>query len=67
MIHNKMGRSFQRGQGGDSLVYKHEKFFILGNFQTGYHPILNIRLDHSTHRRAGSNNVFCLGWDRVTA
>ena len=44
MIHNKMGRTFQRGQGGDNLVYKHEKFFILGHFQTGYHPVLNIRL-----------------------
>ena len=43
MIENKQGRSFQRGVGGGHLVYKHEDFFVIGEFGTGYHPMLNIR------------------------
>ena len=43
MIENKQGRAFQRGKGGKNLVYKHEKFFVIGNFETGYHPTINIR------------------------
>ena len=43
MIENKQGRTFQRGKGGENLVYKHEKFFVIGNLGTGYHPIINIR------------------------
>lgn len=42
MIENKQGRTFQRGKGGENLVYKHEKFFVIGNLGTGYHPIINI-------------------------
>ena len=43
IIENKQGRSFQRGVGGGHLVYKHEDFFVIGEFGTGYHPVLNIR------------------------
>ena len=43
MIENSQGRTFQRGQPGDNLVYKHEKFFIIGHFDNGYHPVFNIR------------------------
>ena len=43
MIENKQGRAFQRGGGGGHLVYKHEEFFVIGEFGTGYHPLLNIR------------------------
>ena len=43
MIDNKQGRTFQRGQPGHNLVYKHEKFFIIGHFDNGYHPVINIR------------------------
>ena len=43
MIENKQGKTFQRGVGGDHLVYKHEEFFVIGEFGTGYHPLLNIR------------------------
>ena len=43
MIENSQGRTFQRGQPGDNLVYKHEKFFIMGHFDNGYHPVINIR------------------------
>ena len=43
MIENKQGRTFQRGKGGEVLLFKHEKFFVIGNFGTGYHPIVNIR------------------------
>ena len=43
IIENKQGRSFQRGVGGGHLVYKHEDFFVIGEFGTGYHPLLNIR------------------------
>ena len=43
MIENDQGRNFQRGMPGDSLVYKHEKFFIMGHFDNGYHPTINIR------------------------
>lgn len=42
MIENDQGRNFQRGMPGDSLVYKHEKFFIMGHFDNGYHPTINI-------------------------
>merc|ERR1719341_2158609 len=42
MIENKQGRTFQRGVGGGHLVYKHEEFFVMGEFGTGYHPLLNI-------------------------
>jgi len=42
IIENKQGRSFQRGVGGGHLVYKHEDFFVIGEFGTGYHPLLNI-------------------------
>ena len=44
MIENQQGRTFQRGKGGENLIYKHEKFFVIGNFENGYHPIINIRL-----------------------
>ena len=46
MIENGQGRSFQRGKPGDHLVYKHEKFFVIGHFNRGYdgyHPVMNIR------------------------
>ena len=43
IIENKQGRSFHRGVGGGHLVYKHEDFFVIGEFGTGYHPMLNIR------------------------
>ena len=43
MIEHKQGRTFQRGLGGDHLVYKHEQFFVIGEFERGYHPLLNIR------------------------
>ena len=43
MIEHKQGRTFQRGVGGGHLVYKHEDFFVIGEFGTGYHPLLNIR------------------------
>ena len=43
MIEHKQGRTFQRGVGGGHLVYKHEDFFAIGEFGTGYHPLLNIR------------------------
>ena len=49
MIENKQGRTFQRGKGGKNLVYKHEKFFVIGNFETGYHPTINIRLVYDIH------------------
>jgi len=44
MIEHKQGRTFQRGVGGGHLVYKHEDFFAIGEFGTGYHPLLNISL-----------------------
>jgi len=44
MIENKQGKTFQRGLGGDHLVYKHEQFFVIGEFERGYHPLLNISL-----------------------
>ena len=43
MISNKNGATFRRGNADEDLVYKHEKFFIIGHFGTGYHPFLNIR------------------------
>ena len=43
MIENKQGTNFQRGTPGEDLVFKHEKFFIIGHFDKGYHPFLNIR------------------------
>ena len=43
MIENKQGRTFQRGKAGGVLLFKHERFFVIGNFGTGYHPIINIR------------------------
>ena len=46
---NKKGRNFQRGLGGDHLVYKHSEFFIIGEFGTGYHPKLNIRCNFRTN------------------
>ena len=47
MIENTQGRSFQRGRPGENLVYKHEKFFIIGHFDPGYHPVINIRWIYS--------------------
>ena len=43
MIGYKKGRSFQRGSGGEDIVFKHEDMFVIAKFEQGYHPVLNIR------------------------
>ena len=43
MIGYQKGRSFQRGEGGENIVYKHEDIFVIGRFEKGYHPVLNVR------------------------
>ena len=43
MIGYKKGRSFQRGEGGEDIVYKHQDMFVIAKFEAGYHPVLNIR------------------------
>ena len=35
--------SSQRGTEGESVVFKHTDFFVIGKFDSGYHPVLNIR------------------------
>ena len=63
MIENKHGRNFQRGLPGSHLVYKHEKFFIIGHFDRGYHPVINIRysLRKLISKRKGNISVLCHG------
>ena len=67
MIENKHGRNFQRGSPGSNLVYKHEKFFIIGHFDRGYHPVINIRYSVrkliSLRKRTAS--VLCHGKQRT--
>ena len=43
MIGYKKGRLFQRGVGGEDIVFKHEDMFVIAKFEQGYHPVLNIR------------------------
>ena len=43
MIGYKRGRLFQRGCGGEDIVFKHEDMFVIAKFGQGYHPVLNIR------------------------
>ena len=59
MIENTQGRSFQRGRPGENLVYKHEKFFIIGHFDPGYHPVINIRWISQTWKLDCSLTIFC--------
>ena len=42
MLNHRLGRTFQRGKEGESLVFKHKEFFVIGMFGSGYHPVLNI-------------------------
>jgi len=42
MVGNELGRTFQRGTEGESVVFKHTDFFVIGQFGSGYHPVLNI-------------------------
>jgi hypothetical protein len=42
MINHKLGRAFQRGKEGESIVFKHTEFFAIGKFDSGYHPVLNV-------------------------
>ena len=35
--------SSKRGTEGESVVFKHTDFFVIGKFDSGYHPVLNIR------------------------
>ena len=58
MIENTQGRSFQRGRPGENLVYKHEKFFIIGHFDPGYHPVINIRWIAQTWKQDCSLTIF---------
>jgi len=44
MLNHRIGRTFQRGKEGESLVFKHQDFFVIGMFGEGYHPVLNISL-----------------------
>ena len=37
------GGQFVRAEGGEDVVYKHRDLFIIGQFTSGYHPVLNIR------------------------
>ena len=37
------GGQFIRGEGGEDIVYKHRDLFVIGQFTSGYHPVLNIR------------------------
>ena len=37
------GGQFIRAEGGEDIVYKHRDLFVIGQFTSGYHPVLNIR------------------------
>ena len=43
MITFREGKHFHRSEAGQDLVFKHKDLFVIGMFQSGYHPILNIR------------------------
>ena len=40
------GGQFIRAEGGEDIVYKHRDLFVIGQFTSGYHPVLNIRSGH---------------------
>ena len=46
MITYREGKHFHRSEAGQDLVFKHKDLFVIGMFQSGYHPILNIRCKH---------------------
>ena len=43
MITYREGKHFIRSEAGQDLVFKHKDLFVIGMFESGYHPILNIR------------------------
>ena len=43
IIKFQRGGGWQRKEGGESLVYKQEDFFVIAHMDKGYHPQLNIR------------------------
>ena len=43
MIRSSRGKHFIRAEGGDDIVFKHHELFVIGMFESGYHPVLNIR------------------------
>ena len=43
MITYSEGKHFIRSEAGQDLVFKHKDLFVIGMFESGYHPILNIR------------------------
>lgn len=43
MITYREGKHFFRSEAGQDLVFKHKDLFVIGMFESGYHPILNIR------------------------
>ena len=43
MISSKQGKHFFRAEGGNKIVFKHQELFVIGMFEKGYHPVLNIR------------------------
>ena len=42
---SKHGKHFIRGEGGQDIVFKHHELFVIGMFESGYHPVLNIRFN----------------------
>ena len=39
----QQGKQFTRSEGGEDIVFKHRDLFVIGMFESGYHPVLNIR------------------------
>ena len=39
----QQGKQFSRSEGGEDIVFKHRDLFVIGMFESGYHPVLNIR------------------------
>ena len=50
MITFREGKHFHRSEAGQDLVFKHKDLFVIGMFQSGYHPILNIRSKQQSAR-----------------
>ena len=48
----QQGKQFTRSEGGEDIVFKHRDLFVIGMFESGYHPVLNIRYRylHGTSR-----------------
>ena len=55
----QQGKQFTRSEGGEDIVFKHRDLFVIGMFESGYHPVLNIRYRYLHGRTTGCLPAIC--------